>query len=98
MRRRGAFAAVECAGFVLTLPGVFGRLTALVEGVLFDSASAQTTNNTFTTSTTRSEFFTRPGAGCEPRSTTRASSATPSSGSAVTSICDSSRSSQKMRP
>jgi len=58
-RRRGLIAAIACTGFVLTLPGVFGHLTAVVEGVLFDTAGAQTTNTTSTVSFTENTTLTR---------------------------------------
>jgi len=59
--RRGLFAAVACAAFVLTLPGVFGHVAAAVETVLFDTATAgpDPTNTTQTSSFSSSTTFTR---------------------------------------
>lgn len=59
--RRGLVAAIVCAGFVLTLPGVFGQVVAMVDGVLFETATAgpTPTNTTQTTSFTENTNFTR---------------------------------------
>ena len=57
--RRGLIAAIVCTGFVLTLPGVFGQVIAVVEGVLFDTATAGPVNSTQTSSTTEHTTFTR---------------------------------------